>query len=121
MDKPKVIILPQLHEFLYGVRDWNEGSSFAHRFEPLIERIEDNSNLFTARAMILFKNGHELSITRGCSSIGESEGLFEVQSILTSSHSVFEGEEEYDGGGVLGYLTPSGVEHYINKIGNLKP
>lgn len=68
-----------------------------------------------------FENGYGASVIQGPYSYGGDEGLYELAVI------VWEGETyglTYDTpitSDVLGYLTPSEVEHYLAKVERLGP
>lgn len=82
-----------------------------------IDHVDDNSapNMNMQRARIHFKNGHSLSVVRGEYSHGGEDGLFEIM----PSDKAFIDEED-SGDSVVGYLTAERVQHYIDKIGNLR-
>lgn len=68
-----------------------------------------------------FENGYGASVIQGPYTYGGDEGLFEMAVVH------FEGDEYalvYDTpvtDDVLGYLTPSEVEHYLAKVERLEP
>ena len=68
-----------------------------------------------------FENGYGASVIQGPYTYGGDEGLFEMAVVY------FEGDEYalvYDTpvtDDVLGYLTPSEVEHYLAKVERLEP
>ena len=85
-----------------------------------IKTVANNSDEYTDRVRIEFKNGHELSIIRGNYSYGGIDGLFEIAPFDKNGNmngDLFDDDDQGDS--VLGDCTRERVIHYINKLGSL--
>ena len=85
-----------------------------------IERVENCSEFYCARARVVFKNGYQLSIIRGPFTYGAELGLFEIAIMDSQDQMLAHLWDEEDGEDtVCGYCSAEKVHHYIRKISQL--
>lgn len=85
-----------------------------------IERVEDCSDSYCARARVVFKNGYQLSIIRGPFTYGAELGLFEIAIMNSQDQMLAHLWDEEDGEAtVCGFCSVEKVHHYIRKISQL--
>ena len=85
-----------------------------------VVRVVDNSDEYMQRALIVFKNGLELSIIAGDGAYGNEANPFEIAPINTQGAldgSFFDEEDQWDD--VLGYVNLDKINYYIAKMGAL--
>ncbi len=98
------------------------GGLFLENKSSNIESIADMSDALMKRMRVKFKNGYQVSIIHGGGfTYGADVGCFEIA--LFGKDGEFDGslfDEEDKGDDVLGYCDKAKVEHYVNKIGELR-
>ena len=87
---------------------------------PKVLRVSDNSTENSTRAVIVFKNGHSLSIIRDPDSMGGTQGLFEIAPIDPNGSVTGDLFDKADRCfGVLGWCDLNKINHYILKIADI--
>lgn len=82
----------------------------------IMKEVGLNYDLSLTRMRIYFKNGRELSIIKGQTSIGGRQGLYEISiDGLETDGDLYDEADNADI--VLGYLDAERVRYYIHKIG----
>jgi len=88
--------------------------------------IQFNINEFGKSAVVYFPNGYGASIVSNKMSYGGKIHLFEIAVLLSNGKITYEttivndiGLHGVACGGVIGWLSPTGVEYILEKISNL--